>query len=71
MSLNWKVNGVGFLGFESIAMARRQLPSQMVKGTAQIVDCIPDNQAPIIIDLNEAINADDEGVLITVELLPE
>jgi hypothetical protein len=42
----------------------RQLPHQMVKGTPQIVDGIPEDEWPLVSDLYHVVNAVDHGPLI-------
>jgi hypothetical protein len=71
IGLKGELDRIPILWFDSIAMTYRQLPGEVIEGPAQIVDRIPDNQTPAIINLYEAVNVEDNRALVAVELAAE
>ena len=54
-----------------LRMTYRQLPGEMIEGATEIVDCVPDNQTPAIVNLYRALDIEDKRALITIETSTE
>jgi hypothetical protein len=56
---------------DAVEMTYRQLPGKVVQGASQVVQRIPNDQAPVVADLYEAVNPVDHGPLVWLILSPQ
>ena len=75
---DWKVDhlqnvlqNVSVRGFDAFEMAQGELPTQMIQGATKVVRRVPDDEPPVVGDIYDVANSNDDAPLFSLVLSPE